>query len=183
MEKMWLSLWGSSTSWLCTSANKRVLSRRRMVATLIVSNRGDVQSLLHLHHQLLGQSLPHSHSRHFCVCACVHVVRWVENCRGVLYAGADKYVHCDRCSWHHDIYLCPYSPQGVHMHSCMRILFNCTVQSFYFMRVYHRCFLTPTCVGRRGLEALAFSGCPVHGCILAYIYSYMCTKYTYVCIC
>ena len=29
---------------------------------------------------------------------------------------------------------------GVHMHSCRRILFICTVQSLYDMRVYYRCF-------------------------------------------
>ena len=35
---------------------------------------------------------------------------------------------------------------GVHMHSCRRILFICTVQSLYYMRMYHRCFLTLACV-------------------------------------
>ena len=41
---------------------------------------------------------------------------------------------------------------GVHMHSCRRIVFICTFQSLYYMRVYHRCFLTPACVCVRGLE-------------------------------
>jgi len=37
------------------------------------------------------------------------------------------------------------------MHSCVRIWFICTVRPLFYMRVYHRWFLTPTCVGRRGL--------------------------------
>jgi len=39
------------------------------------------------------------------------------------------------------------------MHSCMLFVFICNVQSLYYMRVCHRCFVTPACVGRRGLEA------------------------------
>jgi len=43
------------------------------------------------------------------------------------------------------VYVCIYiymrARVGVHMHSCRRILFICTVQSLYYMRVYHRCFL------------------------------------------
>ena len=39
-----------------------------------------------------------------------------------------------------------YARVGVYMHSCRRILFTCTVQSLYYMRVYHRCFLTLACV-------------------------------------
>jgi len=35
---------------------------------------------------------------------------------------------------------------GVHMHSRKRSLFVCTVQSLYYMRVYHRCLLTLACV-------------------------------------
>ena len=45
---------------------------------------------------------------------------------------------------------------GVYMHSCRRILFICTVQSLYCMRVYHRCFLTPACVCVGGLEVESF---------------------------
>ena len=45
------------------------------------------------------------------------------------------------------IYIYIHARVGVHMHSCRRILFICTVQSLYYMRVYHRCFLTPACVG------------------------------------
>jgi len=45
---------------------------------------------------------------------------------------------------------------GVHMHSCRHILFICTVQSLCYMRVYHRCFLTPACVCVGGLEVGVF---------------------------
>jgi len=48
---------------------------------------------------------------------------------------------------------------GVHMHSCRRILFICTVQSLYYMRVYHRCFLTLACVCSGGLEVGFFPAC------------------------
>jgi len=41
----------------------------------------------------------------------------------------------------------------------MHILFTRTVQSFYYMRVHHRCFLTPTCV----VEAGSFSACCLRG--------------------
>ena len=47
----------------------------------------------------------------------------------------------------------------VHMHSCRRILFICAVQSLYYMRVYHRCFLTLACVCVGGLEVEFFSTC------------------------
>jgi len=38
----------------------------------------------------------------------------------------------------------------LHMHSCRRIWFICTVQSLYYMRVYQSCFLILACmcVGR-----------------------------------
>ena len=48
---------------------------------------------------------------------------------------------------------------GVHMHSCRRILFICTVQSLYYMRVYHRCFLTLACGCVGGLEVGFVSAC------------------------
>jgi len=50
------------------------------------------------------------------------------------------------------IYICVRARVGVHMHSCRCILFICTVQSHYYMRVYHRCFLTFACVCVGGLE-------------------------------
>ena len=61
------------------------------------------------------------------------------------------------------VYVCIYiyirARVGVHMHSCRRILFICTVQSLYYMRVYHRCFLTPACVCVRRLEVGFVSAC------------------------
>jgi len=57
------------------------------------------------------------------------------------------------------IYIYIHARVGVYMHLCRRILFMCTVQSLYCMRVYHRCFLTVAymCVG--GLEMEVFSAC------------------------
>jgi len=61
------------------------------------------------------------------------------------------------------VYVCIYifipARVGVHMHSCRRILFICTVQSFYYMRVYHRCVLTLACVYLGGLEVRFVSAC------------------------
>ena len=57
------------------------------------------------------------------------------------------------------IYLYTRACVRVHMHSCRRILFICTVQSLYYMRVYHRCFLTLTCVCGGGLEVGFVSAC------------------------
>ena len=61
------------------------------------------------------------------------------------------------------VYVCIYiyirARVGVHMHSCRRILFICTVQSVYYMRVYHRCFLSLACVCVGGLEVGFVSAC------------------------
>jgi len=61
------------------------------------------------------------------------------------------------------VYVCIYiyirARVGVHMHSCRRILFICTVQSLSYMRMYHRCFLTLACVCVRGLEVGFNSAC------------------------
>jgi len=71
-----------------------------------------------------------------CVCACVRI--WVHVC-------VCAYVCMYFC-----VYVCMCVCVRVHvdvrMHSCRRILFICTVQSLYYMRVYHRCFLTLACV-------------------------------------
>jgi len=45
------------------------------------------------------------------------------------------------------------------MHSCRRILFICTVQSLYYMCVYHRYFFTLACVCGGGLEVGFVSTC------------------------
>ena len=61
------------------------------------------------------------------------------------------------------VYVCIYiyirARVGVHMHSCRRILIICTVQSLYYMRVYHWCFLTLACVCVGGLEVGFVSAC------------------------
>jgi len=57
------------------------------------------------------------------------------------------------------IYIYIHARVGVHMHSCRRILFICTVQSLCYMCVYHKCFLTPACVGVGGLEVGVLSAC------------------------
>ena len=63
------------------------------------------------------------------------------------------------------VYVCIYiyirARVGVHMQSgsCRRILFICTVQSLYYMRVYHSCFFTLACVRVRGLEVGFVSAC------------------------
>jgi len=84
-----------------------------------------------------------------CVCACMRVYVHVYMC---------AYVYMYAC-----VYVCKYIQihmrVGVHMHSCRRILFICTVQSLYYMRVYHRCFLTPACVCVGGLEVGFFPAC------------------------
>ena len=68
------------------------------------------------------------------------------------------YVHMYVC-----VYVCIYfytrARVGVHMHSCRRNLFICTVQSLYYMRVSHRCFLTLACVCVGGLEVGFVSAC------------------------
>jgi len=72
-----------------------------------------------------------------CMCVYVHVYMRVYVCMYVcLYVWIHIYIHTRVC---------------VHMHSCRRILFVCTVQSLYYMRVYHRGFLTPACVCGVGL--------------------------------
>jgi len=72
-----------------------------------------------------------------CVCVCIYVC--------IVHVYMHVYVYMYVC-----VYVCIYIyicvRVGVHMHSCRRILFFCTVQSLYYMRVYHRCFLTLACV-------------------------------------
>ena len=86
-----------------------------------------------------------------CICVCMYVC-----------IGACVYV-CIRIYVCLFIYVCVYiyirARVGVHMHSCRCILFICTVQSRYYMRVYHRCFLTLACVCVGGLEVEFVSAC------------------------
>ena len=71
-----------------------------------------------------------------CVCACVRV--WVHVCVCV-HVCMYFCVYVCMC-------VCVRAHVDVRVHSCRRILFICTVQSLYYMRVYHRCFLTLACV-------------------------------------
>ena len=85
-----------------------------------------------------------------CVCVCMYVC--------IVHVYMYVYVYMYVC-----VYVCIYiyirARVGVHMHSCRRILFICTVQSLYYMRVYHRRFLTPACVCVGGLEVGFVSAC------------------------
>ena len=81
------------------------------------------------------------------VCTCIYVHVY-------MYVHAYMYVCVYVC-----IYIYIYARVGVHMHSCRRILFICTVQSLYYMRVYHRCFLTLACVCVGRLEVRFVSAC------------------------
>ena len=89
----------------------------------------------------------------FCLCIRVHVHAYVYVCACMrvwvhVYMYVYVYVYVCVCVFIH-IYI--HACVGVHMNSCRRILFNCTVQSLCYMRVYHRCFLTPACVCVGGL--------------------------------
>ena len=57
------------------------------------------------------------------------------------------------------IYIYIRARLGVHIHSCGRIFFICTLQSLYYMRVYHMCSLTLACVCVGGLEVGFVSAC------------------------
>jgi len=98
-----------------------------------------------------------------CVCACVRVWVHVYVC---VYVYIYFCVYMCMC-------VCVRAHVDVHMHSCRRILFICTVESLYYMRVYHRCFLTLACVCVGGLEVGFASACSglalvsgVGGCVL-----------------
>jgi len=72
------------------------------------------------------------------------------------------------------MFVCVRAHVDVRIHSCRRILCICTVQSLYYMRVYHSCFLTLACVCGGGLEMGFVSACSwlalvtgVGGCVLA----------------
>ena len=86
-----------------------------------------------------------------CVCICVCMYACIGAC---VYVYVNMYVCVYVC-----IHIYIRARVGVHMHSCRRILFICTVQSLYYMRVYHRCFLTLACVCVGGLEVGFVSAC------------------------
>jgi len=67
------------------------------------------------------------------------------------------------------VYVCIYiyirARVGVHVHSYRRILFICTVQSLYYMRVYYRSFLTLACEWGGGIgSGVCFSLFMVSAC-------------------
>jgi len=85
-----------------------------------------------------------------CICVCMYVC--------IVHVYMYVYVYMYLC-----VYVCIYiyirARVGVHMQSCRRIWFICTVHSLYYMRVYHKCFLTPACVCVGGLEVGFVSAC------------------------
>ena len=78
---------------------------------------------------------------HTCTYACIGICVCMYVC--IVHVYMYVYVYMYVCV-HVCIYI--YIRARVGMHSCRRILFICTVQSLYYMRVYHRCFLTLACV-------------------------------------
>jgi len=75
-----------------------------------------------------------------------------------MYIYACVYVFVHLCVYTH-VYVYVYAYLCIDCGSwyqCRRILFICTVQSLYYMRVYHRCFLTLACVCVGGLEVGLF---------------------------
>ena len=88
-----------------------------------------------------------------CICICVCMYACI--CARV-YACICIYVCLCICM---HIHLYTHKRVVLHMHSCRRILFICTVQSLYYMRVYHRCSITPACVCVGGSEVGFFPAC------------------------
>jgi len=93
------------------------------------------------------------HMSSSCVCICVCMYACIDAC---VYECICIYIYV--C-----VYVCIYiykrARVGANMHSSRRILFICTVQSLYYMRVYHRYFLTLTCVCVGGFEVGFVSVC------------------------
>jgi len=105
----------------------------------------------------------HMHA-YVCVYACVRVWVHVYVC---VYVCMYFRVYVCMC-------ICVHAHVDICMHSCRRILFICTVQSLYYMLVYHRCFLTFACVCGEGLEVGFVAACSwlalvsgVGDCVLA----------------
>jgi len=87
-------------------------------------------------------------------CECVCVCMYVCIVHVYMYVYVYMYVCVNVC-----IYIYIRVLVGVHMHLCRRILFICSVQSLYFMCVYHRCFLSLTCACGGGLKVGFVSVC------------------------
>ena len=81
---------------------------------------------------------------HACAYRCMCICMYMYICMSVyMYAYTFIYARCG----------CTYAL------SCRRILLICTVQSLYYMRVYHKSFLTLACVCVGGLEVEFVSAC------------------------
>jgi len=79
--------------------------------------------------------------------ACVHVCACMR-----VYVHVHLYVYVFMCvCLYVFIYMYIHARACVHMHSCRRVLFICTVQSLYYMRVYHKCFLNTCMHGWEGI--------------------------------
>ena len=80
---------------------------------------------------------------------CTYIPSYLLNM--FIYKHMHEYIFIYMCmNIHICIHICEVkifsSLLNVRMHLCRRILFICTVQSLYYMRVYHRCFWTLACV-------------------------------------
>jgi len=93
----------------------------------------------------------HAWHMHACVCVCTCAYVWVYVCVCV-YVCMYFCVYVCMC-------VCVRAHVDVRMYSCRRILFICTVQSLYYIHMYHKCFLTLTCVCGGGLEVGFVSTC------------------------
>ena len=91
---------------------------------------------------------------HVCVYRCMSICMYMYMCMSA-YTYAYTFIDVIDINIYHII----RARVGVHMHPCRRILFICTVQSLYYMRVYHRCFLTLACVCGGGLQVGFVSAC------------------------
>jgi len=97
----------------------------------------------------------------FYLCIGVHVHAYVYVC-----ACMQVYVHVYMYVYVY-MYVCVYVCIYIYIHacvvarmnSCRRIVFICTIQFLYNMRVYHRCFLTPICMCVGRLEVGGFQAC------------------------
>ena len=83
---------------------------------------------------------------HMCVHVCVYMCMFI--CM-YMYICVSVYMYAYTCMYIH-------ARVSIHMHLCRRILFICTVQSLYYMRVYHRCILNTCMRGWGGIGSGGF---------------------------
>jgi len=87
-----------------------------------------------------------------CVCICVCMFACIGACVYVCICIYVCLCICIHIHFHTRACGCTYALVYAHF---VYLYF----QSFYYMRVYHKCFLTPACVCVRGLEVRYFSAC------------------------